>query len=186
MHGQPPVIIEPYNSTWPAKFEAEKASLLSVLSPWLAGSIEHIGSTAVPGLPAKAVIDIMAAVADLPSSIPAIVALKPLNYCYFPYEENQMHWFCKPSDFVRTHHLHLIPWNSRLWRDRLAFRDRLRSDEPTRRSYAELKIELAARYRENREAYTEAKTEFIQGILQQIADSSPHNKPARSRRLSQG
>lgn len=170
MQGQPPVVIEPYDSTWPVKFEAERALLVSVLSPWLSGPIEHIGSTAVPGLPAKPVIDIMAAVGDLPSSTPAIEALKRLHYCYFDYQADRMHWFCKPSDFARTHHLHLIPWTSQLWRDRLAFRDRLRSDEVTRRCYAELKIALASKYKEDREAYTEAKTEFIRGILRQIAN----------------
>ena len=166
MHGQPPVIIEPYDPTWPTKFEAEKALLLSVLQPWLVGPVEHVGSTAVSGLPAKPIIDIMAGIADLPSSVPAIDALKPLSYCYFDYKADQMHWFCKPSDFERTHHLHLIPWKSPLWLERLAFRDRLRNDAVTRRSYAELKIALASRYREDREAYTEAKTDFIQSVLQ--------------------
>jgi GrpB-like predicted nucleotidyltransferase (UPF0157 family) len=169
MHGQPPVIIEPYDSTWPRKFEAERALLVSVLAPWLVGPIEHVGSTAVPGLPAKPIIDIMAAVGDLPSSVPAIEALKPLNYCYFEYKADRMHWFCKPSDYERTHHLHLVPWKSQFWRDRLAFRDRLRSDAVTRRSYAELKTALASKYRDDRESYTEAKTDFIQSVLQRIA-----------------
>jgi GrpB-like predicted nucleotidyltransferase (UPF0157 family) len=165
MHDQPAVIIEPYDSTWPTKFEAEKVLLTSVLQPWLAGPIEHVGSTAVPGLPAKPIIDIMAAVADLSSSVPAIEALKPLNYGYFEYKADQMHWFCKPSPFERTHHLHLVPWKSQLWHDRLAFRDRLRNDAVTRRSYAELKLALASKYRQDREAYTEAKTDFIQSVI---------------------
>jgi GrpB-like predicted nucleotidyltransferase (UPF0157 family) len=80
MHGQPPVIIEPYDPTWRTKFELEKRALNGVLAPWLVGPIEHIGSTAVPGLPAKPVIDIMGAVRDLPSSKPTIEALRPLDY----------------------------------------------------------------------------------------------------------
>jgi GrpB-like predicted nucleotidyltransferase (UPF0157 family) len=76
----PPVVIEPYDPTWPAMFETEKRVLSAILTPWLAGPIEHIGSTAVPGLPAKPVIDIMGAVRDLPSSQPAIEALRSLNY----------------------------------------------------------------------------------------------------------
>jgi GrpB-like predicted nucleotidyltransferase (UPF0157 family) len=63
MHGQPPVIIEPYDPVWPEKFEIESRLLGSVLAPWLVGPIEHVGSTAVPGMPAKPIIDIMAAVA---------------------------------------------------------------------------------------------------------------------------
>lgn len=64
MHAQPPMMIEPYDSAWPAKFEAEKRILEQVPAPWLAGPIEHIGSTAIPGLPARPVIDVMAAVRE--------------------------------------------------------------------------------------------------------------------------
>jgi GrpB-like predicted nucleotidyltransferase (UPF0157 family) len=116
MRQQPPVIIEPYDSSWPKKFESERLLLGPELVPWLVGPIEHVGSTAVPGLQAKPIIDIMAAVGDLPSSLPAIEALKPLSYCYFKYRDDLMHWFCKPSDLERTHHLHLVPLNSPLWR----------------------------------------------------------------------
>jgi GrpB-like predicted nucleotidyltransferase (UPF0157 family) len=168
MHGQPPVIIEAYDPSWPLKFEAEKGALSRVLSPWLAGSIEHVGSTAVRGLAAKPVIDIMAGVTDLASSMPAVAALKSLSYCYFPYKADEMHWFCKPSDRVRTHHLHLIPCGSRLWQSRLAFRDLLRSDAAARRAYEALKLALARQYRDDREAYTDAKTEFIQNALSRI------------------
>src|SRR5262245_33316148 len=128
MHGQPPIIIEPYDPAWPAKFEAEREALLAVLGPWLVGPIEHIGSTAVPGLAAKPVIDLMGAIRDLSSSRPAIDALRELGYCYFDYKADLMHWFCKPSDFERTHHLHLVPYESQLWRERIAFRDCLRRD----------------------------------------------------------
>jgi GrpB-like predicted nucleotidyltransferase (UPF0157 family) len=165
MHGQPPIIIEPYNPAWPKMFESEKQILASVLAGWLAGPIEHIGSTAVPGLPAKPVIDIMVAVRDLSSSRPAIEALLPLSYCYFDYKAEVMHWFCKPSDFERTHHLHLVPFKSDLWYERLAFRDSLRLDEETRRAYMKLKLMLASEFRDDREAYTDAKTEFIQSVI---------------------
>jgi GrpB-like predicted nucleotidyltransferase (UPF0157 family) len=83
MYGQPPVVIEPYNPAWPDRFESERRLLLPVLAPWLIGPIEHVGSTAVSGLQAKPIIDIMAAVRDLGSSVPAIEALRPLHYCYF-------------------------------------------------------------------------------------------------------
>jgi GrpB-like predicted nucleotidyltransferase (UPF0157 family) len=164
----PPVIVEPYDPTWPTKFEIEKGVLTAVLAPWLVGPIEHIGSTAVPGLPAKPVIDIMGAVRNLPSSKPTIEALRPLNYCYFAYKANLMHWFCKPSPFNRTHHLHLVPFESQVWRERLAFRDCLRSDATTRRTYTELKLRLAAEFKNDREAYTEAKTDFIQAVVRRV------------------
>ena len=165
MHVQPPIIIEPYNPSWPMTFEAERQLLLPILAPWLVGPIEHIGSTAVPGLPAKPVIDIMAPVRDLSFSKSAIKALLPLSYCYFDYKAEVMHWFCKPSDFERTHHLHLVPFESDLWYERLAFRDYLRTDEATRWAYMELKLKLATEFRDDREAYTDAKTEFIESVL---------------------
>jgi GrpB-like predicted nucleotidyltransferase (UPF0157 family)/AraC-like DNA-binding protein len=162
---QPPIILEPYDRHWPARFEIERQVLESALQPWLAGPIEHVGSTAVPGLTAKPIIDIMAAVSDLASSKPAIEAVAPLGYCYAPYKADVMHWFCKPNPFVRSHHLHMVPFGSRLWQERIAFREALRTDADVRRQYMELKAALAAKYRDDREGYTEGKTEFIKSVL---------------------
>jgi GrpB-like predicted nucleotidyltransferase (UPF0157 family) len=159
-----PIYVVPYDASWPARFDEERAALARVLSPWLAGPIEHIGSTAVPGLVAKPVIDIMAAVASLDASRPAFAALAALHYVYFPYRP-ELHWLCKPSDDVRTHHLHLVPFGSPLWHDRLRFRDRLRSDPRVAAEYAALKLELATRYEFDREAYTDAKEPFVRRIL---------------------
>jgi GrpB-like predicted nucleotidyltransferase (UPF0157 family) len=76
-----------------------------------------------------------------------------------------MHWFCKPSFEHRTHHLHLIPFESPLWMDRLSFRDRLRQSEALRTEYAALKLDLARRFEHDREAYTEGKSPFIARVL---------------------
>ena len=181
MHGQPPVVIEPYDPTWPDRFEAERAALAEVLKPWLAGPIEHVGSTAVPGLAAKPILDIMAGVRDLRSSRPAIEAVKGLQYGYYPYKVDVMHWFCKPSDVERTHHLHLVPFDSRLWRERLAFRDRLRTDAVAREAYLELKLRLAREFPDDRGAFTEAKTAFIQAILER-SDRSARTLRCTTRR----
>lgn len=159
------VEIVAYDASWPRKFEQERQHLEQVLAHWLAGSIEHIGSTAVAGLAAKPVIDIMAAVADLPTSRPAIDALARAGYLYSPYKPEVMHWFCKPSSEVRTHHLHLVPATSTLWNERLAFRDALRSSASLRNEYVELKFRLALQYQEDREAYTEGKTDFVRRVL---------------------
>src|SRR3954447_13365798 len=78
------IVIEPYASHWPQAFESERDKLRVVLAPWLAGEIEHIGSTAVPGLAAKPVIDIMAPVHSLEASASAIDALVHHRYCYYP------------------------------------------------------------------------------------------------------
>jgi GrpB-like predicted nucleotidyltransferase (UPF0157 family) len=166
------VYIEPYNPTWPARFEEERALLANTLRAWLVGPIEHVGSTSVPGLSAKPIIDIMAGVESLSASAGAIPAAVALGYCYSPYKPDVMHWFCKPTPEHRTHHLHLIPFRSELWHDRLAFRDALRNDDALAAQYERLKLELAERYRHDREAYTEAKTEFITGVVSTVRGHS--------------
>jgi GrpB-like predicted nucleotidyltransferase (UPF0157 family) len=159
-----PVVILPYDPTWPAQFEAERELLERALSAWLVGPIVHIGSTAVPGLAAKPVIDIMAGVRSLAESHPAIGAASQLGYCYAPYRLDEEHWFCKPSPLVRTHHLHLVPFGSSLWLQSLAFRDYLREHVEVAAEYEALKRRLAAEHHLDREAYTEAKGPFIARI----------------------
>jgi GrpB-like predicted nucleotidyltransferase (UPF0157 family) len=156
-----PVEIAPYDPTWPLRFEEESIVLRRALMPWLAGPIEHIGSTAIPGLGAKPVIDIMAAVQTLDASRPAIPAATALGYCYSPYRRDEEHWFCKPSFACRTHHLHLIPIGAPQWIRPLAFRDYLRAHSDVAAEYEALKRRLAAEHRLDREAYTEAKRPFI-------------------------
>lgn len=157
--------IGPYDPDWTAKFEQEKAVLETLLAPWRRGPIEHVGSTAVPGLCAKPVIDIMVGVTSLAESEPAKVALHRAGYQYAAYKTEVMHWFCKPSFTLRTHHLHLIPYESPLWHDRLRFRDALRTDATLAAEYAALKLELARKFEFDRDAYTEGKSPFIARIL---------------------
>ncbi|WP_428000468.1 GrpB family protein [Acidovorax sp.] len=160
-----PVEVVDYNPAWPDLFEAERRLLQELLAPWLAGTVEHIGSTAVPGLPAKPIIDIMAPVRSLAESADAIAAASALAYLYYPYKPEQLHWFCKPSPAHRTHHLHLVPLGSTLWHQRLAFRDALRGSATLAARYAALKRRLAVAYRHDREGYTEAKGPFIAQVL---------------------
>jgi GrpB-like predicted nucleotidyltransferase (UPF0157 family) len=160
-----PIAVLPYSTAWPALFATEESILRAALETWLVSDIEHVGSTAVVGLSAKPVIDIMAPVRDLASSRVAVSAAEAVGYCHYPYKADQMHWFCKPSPALRTHHLHLVPWNSQLWHERLAFRDALRNSSSLAQRYERLKLELAARYPLDREAYTDAKTPFIDSVL---------------------
>lgn len=166
---QAPVFVVAYDERWPSRFAAERALLDGVLAPWLAGEIEHIGSTAIPGLVAKPVIDIMAPVASLAASRAALPRLAALGYHYFPYRADVMHWLCKPSDSYRTHHLHLVPVDSRLWNERIAFRDYLRAHPAVAIDYGLLKERLAEQYRFDREAYTDAKEAFVRRVLQLAA-----------------
>ena len=167
-----PILIEPYNSEWPKLFELEAASLTEVFRPCLAGAVEHVGSTAVHGLAAKPIIDIMAPVSGLSDSEPAIEALSALSYCFFPYRAEVMHWFCKPSPAHRTHHLHLVPRGSILWVQPIAFRDALRNSAELAAEYQALKQHLAHEYAQDREAYTEAKSPFTQSVLSRVGASA--------------
>ena len=167
------MIIElvPYDPTWPEQFEAERLALVAVLVPWLAGNIEHIGSTSVPNLCAKPVIDIMAPVQSLEASRSAIDTAVEAGYVYFPYKPDVMHWFCKPSPEYRTHHLHMVPIGSPLWKDRLAFRNALRGNPALAAEYSALKTRLAVEFRQDREAYTDAKTPFVERVLTTVASA---------------
>ena len=161
-----PVDIVDYDPAWPVRFEEEREALRPVLTPWLTGPIEHIGSTAVPGLAAKPVIDIMAGVETLERSREAIKAAATLGYCYFPYQATVRHWFCKPSDAYRTHHLHLVAVNTPQWARPIAFRNYLRAHRDVAVEYEQLKRALALKFRLDREAYTEAKAAFVAEITQ--------------------
>jgi GrpB-like predicted nucleotidyltransferase (UPF0157 family) len=160
-----PVRIVPYDPAWPARFERERKLLEDAIGTWVSGGIHHVGSTAVPGLAAKPVIDILAGVRDLASSRACFEPLERLGYVYAPYRAGEMHWFCKPHPSHRTHHLHLVPTGSPRFRAELAFRDHLRAHPEEAVKYAALKRRLAAALAHDREAYTAAKAAFIDASL---------------------
>ena len=156
-----PVELVDYDPLWPARFEEERERL----QPLLPGAeIHHMGSTAVPGMPAKPVIDLIALVEDLDAPIPALRSAGGYEY---PEDYNatlpRRRWLCRPSAAYRTHHLHLVDDPAELDR-RLRFRDRLRADAALAAEYAALKRELAARFRNEREAYTQAKRAFVERV----------------------
>lgn len=154
----------PYNPGWPEKFEKENKLIDSSIGPFITGGIHHVGSTAIPGMSAKPIIDIMVGVESLEKSKPCIKLLEKLGYNYFPYKTDQMLWFVKPSPQKRTHQLHLIPTDSKLFKERIAFRDYLIAHNNEAKDYEKLKKEFAKKYKNDREAYTEAKTEFVNNI----------------------
>jgi GrpB-like predicted nucleotidyltransferase (UPF0157 family) len=178
-----PVRIVPADPAWPARFEVERDALAAAIGGWAPGGIHHVGSTAVPGLDAKPVIDILVGVRDLASSRACFEPIAQLGYIYAPYLIDQMHWFCKPDLSRRTHHLHLVPADSQCFRDELAFRDYLRAHADTAAEYAALKHRLAARFEHDRAAYTDAKTGFIRAV---VARAGAHVAPGgqQSSRIS--
>jgi GrpB-like predicted nucleotidyltransferase (UPF0157 family) len=123
-------MVEPYDPAWPRRFAAERQVLEGVLDPWLDGEIEHIGSTAVTGLAAKPVIDMIAPVRKLEAARDAFDPLATLGYGYREHRP-EAYAFGKPAGapwWEATHGLHLTERGSDIWRERLAFRDALRAD----------------------------------------------------------
>lgn len=158
-----------YDQSWPARFEEERVALEDGIGEWIVGGIHHVGSTAVPGLEAKPVIDILVGVRSLDESRACFEPLARLDYMYAPYLSEEMHWFCKPHPSRRTHHLHLVPVGSKRYADELAFRDRLREEPEIAAEYLTLKRDLARRFANDREAYTEAKSDFVNRVLSRAA-----------------
>jgi len=162
------VAIVQYNPAWPKLFEDEAAFLRWKLPQNLVKRIEHFGSTAVPGLSAKPIIDILVEVTSLEETKKQIVhLLEAEGYEYFwrpafgddgpPYYA----WFIKRnSESKRTHHIHMVEADSELW-DRLYFRDYLRQFPAEAKCYDELKKKLSEEYPNDRAKYTEEKSDFI-------------------------
>jgi GrpB-like predicted nucleotidyltransferase (UPF0157 family) len=166
-----PVEIVDYDPTWVESFAVQQAKLTALLSPWLAGAVEHIGSTAVPGLRAKPVVDVLAPVRSLVDAHHALPLLERDGWLHWAQDPNRRYrmWFLRPHPETRTHHLHVIEDQGRI-SSLLAFRDALRSDAQLREAYESLKARLAQEHRTDREAYTDAKTTFVERTLQAIRD----------------
>ncbi len=162
-----PIRVVPYDPDWVVRFEHERVLLEQMLAPWLSGGVHHIGSTAVPGLAAKPILDMMAGVADLPAARPAVVVLEGHGWVHAPHRP-EAYWFYRPRTSVgheHTHNLHLTQPGSALWRERLAFRDALRGDPALREEYQELKVHLAQRHGDDGNGYTADKRAFVARVL---------------------
>lgn len=159
-----PVVIVEYSAEWPSLFAAEAR----ILAPLFTGClIEHIGSTAVPGLAAKPIIDMMLGANSLRTIEARIPALVSLRYEYFPEHERALphrRFFVRAEPPCRVH-LHAVVSDTPFWLQHLAFRDALRSSSKLAREYAALKYQLAQQFRTDREGYTDAKASFIRRVL---------------------
>jgi GrpB-like predicted nucleotidyltransferase (UPF0157 family) len=158
-----------YDPSWPALFAAEAARLRAALDPGLIVGLEHFGSTAIPGMPAKPIIDILIAVRSLAAAREAFIApLEGLDYAFWADSpKTDRLFFVKgmpPYGERRTHHVHIVEPSAEPWQ-RLAFRDYLIAHPGDARRYADLKRGLAAAHRTDREAYTEAKAAFVAEIM---------------------
>lgn len=159
--------IVPYDPSWPLRFAAERRRILAAAGRSLR-VIEHIGSTAVPGLGAKPILDLMGGVEHLDDAAALIEPLERLGYEYVPAFEAEMpdrRYFRKGSDGARSHHLHVVERGGAFWRRHLRFRDLLRADAEAARGYYALKLRLARRFGADRQGYTDAKAGFIEAVV---------------------
>jgi len=167
-----PVKVVDYDATWPDQYAAAAKELRDVLDEWVV-EIEHIGSTAVPGLAAKPVIDIQVGVRSLDDSAAMVAAVESLGYEYAPEFEDvlpERRFFRRWTDGHRSHHVHLVERaNAGMWDDQVLFRDRLRTSDVDRDRYAALKQRLAECHRDDRQAYTDAKAELVREVLTRSA-----------------
>ncbi|MFQ3786366.1 GrpB family protein [Halomonas sp. A29] len=164
-----PVRLVDYDSAWPACFEAERGRLLERFADELL-DVQHIGSTAIPGMPAKPIIDVMAGVASMAMAdvlFEPILAHGYVTSVEFNAGLTDRRWFMRHAHGLRTHHLHVVVHDGELWHQRLAFRDALRTDPTQAIRYAALKRDLASRHQADREAYTQAKGEFVRSTITQ-------------------
>jgi len=168
------ITIVPYDDTWPARFEAEAASICEVLKS-LALRIEHVCATSVQGLASKPVIDIQVSVATLESLATYSEPLARIGYSHVPFGpiDSDYPFFQKPPAFPSSHHIHLCVIGTEQERRHLAFRDYLRRHPAAAVDYAELKRALAAEHDgetlESREWYSLAKTEFVASVLERVS-----------------
>lgn len=162
-------MIEPYNPDWERAFEAERGRLQAALGA-IALRIEHHGSTAVPGLAAKPIIDIQVSVASLQPLSTYAAPLAAIGYLHVPHSDDAFcPFFHRPDRWPHTHHVHVVASGSEEERRTLAFRDYLREHDDAARDYEHLKRELAAKPvgadAESRESYARAKTDIVARLV---------------------
>ncbi len=171
MSGSEPIEIHEYDARWPARFEAERVRLERVFAPGRV-RVEHVGSTAVPGLAAKPIVDLMLGVERLEEVEARVAELESLGYRYHPEHERaipERRFFGWPAVEPRQLHVHAVAVGGEFWDRHLLFRDWLREHASVAEEYAALKRDLAERFGSDRDGYTEAKSEFI---ASQVAEAA--------------
>jgi GrpB-like predicted nucleotidyltransferase (UPF0157 family) len=160
-----PIVVVDYDPAWPAMFGRERGRIAAALGD-LVAAIEHVGSTAVPRLGAKPVIDIMVGLRRLADGERCVRPLQRLGYEYKgEFGIRDRLYFRRFGEGGRSHQIHMVVHGSDFWQRHLLFRDHLRDHPQEAGDYYELKVRLAAEFQMDREGYTGAKTEFIESAL---------------------
>ncbi|MCK5185118.1 MAG: GrpB family protein [Candidatus Heimdallarchaeota archaeon] len=160
-----PIILEKYNPEWPDFFLEERAKIEKALGHLIV-KIEHIGSTAIPGMGGKPVIDIMIGVQEKDDAEKCIPLLASIGYVSDPdrHEDFPERKTLDKYAIGAKIHLYIIDINSEEWVRHILFRDHLRANPDVARDYNKLKVELVKKYRYDREAYTKGKAKFIKKV----------------------
>lgn len=169
---QEPITVVEYDPEWSERYAEEERRIRDAVGDHIF-AIEHIGSTAVPGLGAKPIVDIMGGVETLADAELCIEPLKRLGYDYRPELEESMprrRYFRRTTSDVHTHHLHVVERSSEFWDRHLLFRDYLRDHDAVAQRYEDLKRELAERHAHDIEGYTQAKTPFIRKTVERARE----------------
>jgi GrpB-like predicted nucleotidyltransferase (UPF0157 family) len=153
-----------YDHIWPGLFAAEVERVRIVLGPGLPLALEHIGSTAVPGLLAKPILDLLGGYPSDATPAPYIEALLRAGYMHRGEQGIPGREFFRRGE-PRAYHLHLAVRDGVFWTEHLAFRDALRTAPAVRDAYAELKLRLARQFPRDRESYIEGKGDFVRRIV---------------------
>lgn len=172
-----PIHVVDYDPNWPVLYEAEKERILAALGKAVI-QIEHFGSTSVPGLPAKPVIDIAVGVGDLGQARVYIPSLENLGYTYEPALEGDLparRFLWKGTPLVHTYHISIEVPGTPIWLEHILFRDYLRRHPDKARRYQELKRELASRCVSDMDAYVRGKTAFVLSCLEKAKEEEYPN-----------
>ncbi len=162
--GLPPgsVVLADHNPRWAELYEEEAARIREALGPVVL-AMEHYGSTSIPGIKAKPIIDILVGVASLDDALNHIAAMSAIGYDYAADAGVPMHHIFGKG-VARTHLVHFVEYDSYRWHEAVRFRDRLRAEPDEAAAYERLKTELAAMHPNDRAAYTEGKTTFVERV----------------------
>ena len=161
------VALDSSHAAWADEFRREKGRIAEAIGPHVL-DIQHVGSTAIPGVPAKPILDILVVVEDYDEAAVCIGPLEGIGYIYRgEHGIPRRHYFVQGDP--RTHHLHMVERDSESWRGTVLFRDFLRSDPESAREYAGAKEELAAKYARDRPSYQQKKDQVVERILERAA-----------------
>ncbi|MCY3773280.1 MAG: GrpB family protein [Gemmatimonadetes bacterium] len=161
--------LSPYRNEWPVLYESEQEIIKSAIGDHIV-DIQHVGSTAIVGMPAKPILDIAIAVDDFETARVCIAPLANLGYAFKG--ENgipRRHYFQKGEPC--THHIHMVEETSEEWTKLIQFRDYLRSNQRFAEAYRDLKIDLLERTNGDRKSYQAAKAVFIEEVIQQARET---------------